>query len=83
MRRFLGIKSPICPSTPHQDTPKSVEDPGEPLAVSMEEYWCRMGDRKHEVEDEFKAKEKKDIGDLIQRTHESVAVKAAEALRLE
>ena len=38
---------------------------------------------KQEVEDELKAKEKKDIGDLVQRIRESVAVKATEAHRLE
>ena len=38
---------------------------------------------KQEVEDELKAKEKKDIGDLVQRIRESVAIKAAEAHRLE
>ena len=83
VRRLFGIKSPICPSTPHQDTPKSVEDPDEPPAVSMEEYWRGMGEGKHEAEEKFKAKEKKDIGDLVQRIRESVAVKSAEAHKLE
>ena len=83
LRRVLGIKSPMCPSTPHQDTPKSVEDPDEPPAVSMEEYWCGMDEGKHEVENKLKAKEKKDIGDLMQRIRESVAVKAPKAHRLE
>ena len=83
VRRLFGIKSPICPSTPHQDTPKSVEDPDEPPAVSMEEYKHGMHEGKHEAEDKFKAKEKKDIGDLVQKIRESVAVKAAEAHKLE
>ena len=42
-----------------------------------------MDEGKHEVEDEFKAKEKKDIGDLVQKIRDSVAVKAAEAHKLE
>ena len=38
---------------------------------------------KQEVENELKAKEKQDIGNLVHRIRESVAVKAAEAHRLE
>ena len=63
------MKSPICPSTPHHDTPHTphtMEDADKPLAVSMEEYWRGMED-KQEVENELKAKEKQDIGDLVQR----------------
>ena len=37
VRRLFGIKSPICPSTPHKDTPTSMEDPDKSPAVSMEE----------------------------------------------
>ena len=37
---------------------------------------------KQEVVDEIKAKEKRDIGDLVQRIRESAAVKSAEAHRL-
>ena len=68
---------------PHQNTAKSVEDLDEPPAVSMEEYWRGMDEGKHDVENELKAKERKDIGDLVQRIRESVAVKAAEAHKLE
>ena len=38
---------------------------------------------KQEVEDEIKGKEKRDIGDLMQRIRESAAIKAAEAHRLD
>ena len=37
---------------------------------------------KQEVVDKIKAKEKRDIGDLVQRIRESAAIKAAEAHRL-
>ena len=54
----------------------------EQLAVSMEEYWRGMED-KSEVVNETIAKEKRDIGDVVQRIRESAAVKAAEAHRLD
>ena len=59
-----------------------MEDADKPPGVSMEEYWQGMED-KQEVEDEIKAKEKRDIGDLVQRIRESAAIKAAEAHRLD
>ena len=80
--RFFGVKSAICPPTPHHDTPHTMEDADEQPAVSMEEYWRGMED-KQEVEDEIKAKEKRDIGDLVQRIRESAAIKSAEAHRLD
>ena len=42
-----------------------------------------MEEVKHKAEEELKDKEKHDIGDVVKRIRESVAVKAAEAHRLE
>ena len=87
---------PLGPPTIQDDTTSSPEDPeGPPL--SMESIWRSMNETKLEVEEakqeaeetklkveeEIKAREKADIGDVVQRIRESVAVKAAERHRQE
>ena len=79
----LQIKSPLCPPVNKNDTASPVEDQDDPPAISMESYWRSMDEVKHEAEEELKEKEKHDIGDVVKRIHESVAVKSAEAHRLE
>ena len=84
------------PPAIQNDTTSSPEDPDDP-PVSMETYWRSMNETKHEVEEakheaeetkhkveeEIKEREKSDIGDVVQRIQESVAVKAAEQYRQE
>ena len=80
--RFFGSKSAMCPSISHHNTPHTIEDVDEQLAISMDEYWRGMDD-KSEVMNETITKEKRDIGDIVQRIRESAAIKAAEAHRLD
>ena len=51
-------------------------------AVSMEEYWKGLED-KTEVVDKTNTREKRDIGDVLERIRESIAIKAREAHRLD
>ena len=81
---------PLGPPTNNSDT-ASPEDPDEPLP-SMESYWNSMNQTKfkaeedqheaenikHKIEEEIMAREKADIGDVIEKIRGSVAVKAAE-----
>ena len=49
----------------------------------MDEAKHEVEETKHKIEEELKEKEKHDIGDVVKRIRESVAVKAAEAHCLE
>ena len=87
---------PFGPPTIHDNTTSSPEDPDSP-PLSMESVWKSMNETKLEVEEakqeaeetrlkieeEIIAREKADIGDVVQRIRDSVAVKAAERLRQE
>ena len=87
---------PLGPPTIHDDTTSSPEDPEGP-PPSMESIWRSMNETKLEVEEakqeaeetklkveeEIKEREKSDIGDVVRRIRESVAVKAAKQYRQE
>ena len=87
---------PLGPPAIQNDTTSSPEDPDDPLP-SMETYWKSMNETKfeveeaereaeetkHKIEKEIKEREKSDIGDVVEKIRESVAVKAAEKYRQE
>ena len=49
----------------------------------VEEAKHEIEETKHKIDEELKEREKHDIGDVVRKIRESVAVKAAEAHRLE
>ena len=51
--------------------------------LEVEEAKHEAEETKHKVEEEIKEREKSDIGDVVRRIQESVAVKAAEQYRQE
>ena len=87
---------PFGPPSPNEDTTSSPVDHEGP-APSMESVWRNMTEERLEVEEaqheaeetklkieeEIKAREKADIGDVVERIRHSVAVKAAEKYRQE
>ena len=87
---------PFGPPSFHEDTTSSPVDPEGPTP-SMESVWRNMTEErleveeaKHEaeetklkVEEEIKAREKADIGDVVKRIRDSVAVRAAEQYQQE
>ena len=87
---------PLGPPAIQNDTTSSPEDPDDP-PQSMETVWKSMNETKfeveeakreaeetkHKIEEEIKEREKSDIGDLVKKIRESVALKAAEQYRQE
>ena len=87
---------PFGPPSPNEDTTSSPVDHEGP-APSMESVWRNMTEERLEVEEaqheaaetklkieeEIKARERADIGDVVERIRQSVAVKAAEKYRQE
>ena len=87
---------PLGPPAIQNDTNSSPEDPDDP-SPSMETIWKSMNETKfeveeakreaeetkHKIEEEIKEREKSDIGDLVKKIRESVALKAAEQYRQE
>ena len=82
LRKLFRSNSTLCPPISHQDTPHTTEDVDEQPVVSMEEYWRGMKE-KSEVLDKKKAKEKRDLSDVVKTIRESAAVKAKETHRLD
>ena len=86
---------PFGPPSPREDTSPPVDLDGPP--ESMESVWRNMtgekpqveeaqqeaADTKLQIEEEVKARERADIGDVVEKIRQSVAVKAAERYRQE